>query len=88
MEHELYLLDEVTDSLDHGTERIITQAIERLTRGKTRITIAHRLHTIENADYVLMIDKCGQVADFGKTRDILLDKLTYSNYIADLKLVS
>lgn len=72
-EHDLYLLDEVTASLDHHTEKRITQALDNFTKGKTRVTIAHRLHTIENADYVLVLNKQGQVEQFGKVRDVLKD---------------
>lgn len=70
-EHDLYLLDEVTASLDHHTEKRISQALDNFTTGKTRVTIAHRLHTIENADYVLVLNKQGQVERFGEASDVL-----------------
>lgn len=50
------ILDEATASIDPENEHLIQQAISELTRGKTVITIAHRLATIEQADQILVID--------------------------------
>ena len=50
------ILDEATASIDPENEHLIQQALSELTRGKTVITIAHRLATIEQADQILVID--------------------------------
>lgn len=68
----IYLMDEVTASLDKTTEAIMTKAIDRLTAGKTRLTIAHRLNTITAADYVLVLDKSGRPSHFGKPNEVLV----------------
>lgn len=52
----IVLLDEATVSIDPENEHLIQQALSELTNGKTVITIAHRLATIENADQILVID--------------------------------
>ncbi len=52
----IIILDEATASIDPENEHLIQQALSELTRGKTVITIAHRLATIEQADQILVID--------------------------------
>jgi ATP-binding cassette subfamily B protein len=50
------LLDEATSAVDPGTETRIARALESLARGRTSITIAHRLSTAERADWVLVME--------------------------------
>ena len=52
----IILLDEATASIDPKNEHLIQQAISELIQGKTIVTIAHRLATIENADQILVVD--------------------------------
>jgi ATP-binding cassette subfamily B protein len=52
----IVLLDEATSALDSETERLIQQAIDRLTQGRTTIVIAHRLSTVMHADMIHVID--------------------------------
>lgn len=54
---DIYLFDEITASLDRENETIINQAIETLTKGKTRLTIAHRLNTVRQADAYLIFEQ-------------------------------
>lgn len=53
---ELLVLDEATSSVDPGTEARLAHALDVLTRGRTSVTIAHRLSTAERADEVLVFD--------------------------------
>ena len=55
----LLILDEATSAVDPETEAALTQALERLSQGRTTLTIAHRLSTAERADYVLVFDRGG-----------------------------
>lgn len=61
---DLLVLDEATSALDPATEARVQRALEGLTRGRTTITIAHRLTTAEAADEILVFDE-GRVAQRG-----------------------
>jgi ABC-type multidrug transport system fused ATPase/permease subunit len=66
----ILLLDEPTASLDHHTETLIQQSLERLMVGRTVLVIAHRLSTIIRADQILVLDN-GQIVEAG-THETLL----------------
>lgn len=59
----LVILDEPTASLDLASEAAVNAAIEALARGRTLVTVAHRLHTIRNADRIVMLDAGRVVAE-------------------------
>lgn len=81
-------MDEVTASLDSVTEYHISKAIDRLTAGKTRLTIAHRLHTVRNADAILVLDKNGQVVDYGSHQQLLNRNSLYHDFLRELPTAS
>ena len=66
----ILVLDEATSALDHETERAVQRAFEELSRGRTTVTIAHRLSTVRDADQIVLVDH-GRVLESG-THDALV----------------
>jgi len=64
------ILDEATSALDTRTEHAVQQAIDALSKGRTTLTIAHRLSTVRDADQIVVLDE-GRAAERG-THDELL----------------
>ncbi|SFL18286.1 ABC transporter ATP-binding protein [Geodermatophilus ruber] len=67
---DLLVLDEATSAVDPATERRLTHALDRLTDGRTTLTIAHRLSTAERADEVLVVD-AGRVVQRGTHAELV-----------------
>ena len=76
----LIILDEATASIDPENEHLIQQAISELTRGKTIITIAHRLATIQNADQILVVND-GLIAEKGTHAELICHDGIYKRFI-------
>ncbi len=67
---DLLVLDEATSAVDPATEQRLTRALDRLTDGRTTLTIAHRLSTAERADEVLVVD-AGRVVQRGTHAELV-----------------
>ena len=77
----IIILDEATASIDPENEHLIQHAISELTVGKTIITIAHRLATIENADKILVVDE-GKIVQQGTHNQLIKEEGIYKRFIA------
>jgi len=66
----LLILDEATSAVDPATERRISEALRRVSAGRTTITIAHRLSTAEGADTIFVFD-AGRVVERGTHADLV-----------------
>ena len=64
------ILDEATSSVDTRTEKLVTNAMDKLTKGKTSFIIAHRLSTIRNADLILVMNE-GNIIEQGSHDDLI-----------------
>ncbi len=68
----ILILDEATSSLDSESESLVQDALERLMRGRTSFVIAHRLSTVLNADWILVMNK-GRIIEQGTHAALLLN---------------
>jgi len=64
------ILDEATSSIDTRTEKLIQKGMDSLMKGRTTFVIAHRLSTVQNADYICVLDK-GRIIERGKHQELL-----------------
>ena len=75
----IIILNEATASVDPENEHLIQQTISELTRGKTIITIAHRLAAIEQADQILVVEN-GKIAEHGTHQELIRQNGVYKRF--------
>ncbi|MDP8962105.1 MAG: ABC transporter ATP-binding protein/permease, partial [Actinomycetota bacterium] len=73
---DLLVLDEATSSVDPAMESRLRRALAGLARGRTTVTIAHRLYTAEAADEILVFD-AGRVAQCGSHDELVAEPGVY-----------
>ncbi len=76
---DILILDEATSSVDLETEKLIQDAIDRVTRGRTTFMIAHRLATIVDANEILFIED-GQVKERGTHAELISTDSKYREF--------
>nr|XP_018678767.1 PREDICTED: putative multidrug resistance protein [Musa acuminata subsp. malaccensis] len=69
----ILLLDEATSALDSESERVVQEALDLASLGRTTIVVAHRLSTIRNADVIAVV-QAGRVAELGSHDDLIRDE--------------
>ena len=74
----ILILDEATSALDNESERAVQLSLEGLSKGRTTLTIAHRLTTVKNADKILVITPDG-IAESGTHEELLNKNGIYAN---------
>jgi ATP-binding cassette subfamily B protein len=72
----ILILDEATSSLDTESERRFQQNLARISRDRTTFIIAHRLSTVRNADFILVLDK-GVIAERGTHDELMAEQKLY-----------
>lgn len=73
---KILILDEATASMDTETERRVQEALEQLSKGRTTLTIAHRLSTLKDVDRLIVIEN-GKIAEEGTHTELLRHKGIY-----------
>ncbi|GIN72288.1 ABC transporter [Bacillus sp. J14TS2] len=76
----ILILDEATASLDIDTETAIQEALQRITKNRTTIAIAHRLSTLKNADRLFVLNK-GEIAEIGTHQELMQKQGIYYGLI-------
>ncbi len=76
----ILVLDEPSSSLDPGSEADLDDSLRQLGAGRTVITIAHRLNTIERADQIIVLDR-GRIVERGTHSELLASGGSYQRLL-------
>jgi ATP-binding cassette subfamily B protein len=87
MDPRILILDDATASVDSRTERLIQEAMQRLCQGRTTFVIAHRLSTVQHADWILLL-QAGRLLDQGTHQDLQQRSEFYRRLFHAARLVS
>ena len=77
---QILLLDEATSALDTESEKVVQQALDQASAGRTTIVVAHRLSTIRSAHLIVAIDS-GRVKEVGTHDELMENKDLYYNLV-------
>lgn len=76
----IVILDEATSSVDPENEHLLMAALAELTRGKTLVSIAHRLNTVRDADQIIVVDG-GRIVQRGTHEELMREQGIYRRFI-------
>ncbi|XVF60423.1 hypothetical protein PTKIN_Ptkin08bG0044700 [Pterospermum kingtungense] len=82
---KILLLDEATSALDSESERIVQEALDKASNGRTTIIIAHRLSTIRQADLIAVVQH-GQVTETGTHDELMVNEKGFYSMLVHLQL--
>ncbi|XP_055301725.1 multidrug resistance protein homolog 65-like isoform X2 [Sitodiplosis mosellana] len=77
---KILLLDEATSALDYQSEKLVQETLDKVSQGRTTITVSHRLSAIRNADRIVFLDK-GVVVEDGTHSQLMVQKGRYYEMI-------
>jgi ATP-binding cassette subfamily B protein len=77
----ILILDEPTSALDAESEALVSEALERVARGRTTLIIAHRLSTVVDADRIVVLER-GRIVEEGRHGDLVAAGGTYAGLVA------
>ncbi|HEY2496530.1 MAG TPA: ABC transporter ATP-binding protein [Candidatus Angelobacter sp.] len=75
----IFVFDEATSAVDNETEAAIQRSLERISRGRTMILIAHRLSTVRRADHISVLDTQGHIVEEGTHEQLVRQKGLYAS---------
>lgn len=82
---DILIVDEATSAVDPSTEKLVHDALEKVSPGSTRIFVAHRLSTVQDSDLIVVMDQ-GRIVAQGKHEELLESCELYANLVKDLLL--
>ncbi len=83
----ILLLDEATSALDAENERLVQEALDAASSGRTTLVVAHRLATVQKADRILVLDQ-GQIVEDGNHPQLLAKGGLYATLVQTQALQS
>ncbi|KAL1914580.1 uncharacterized protein VTP21DRAFT_8111 [Calcarisporiella thermophila] len=81
----ILLLDEATSALDTRSEKLVQEALKSASKNRTTIIIAHRLSTVREADWIVVVEK-GKVVEQGTHAQLMANEGTYMSYVQKQQL--
>ncbi|KAK9012540.1 hypothetical protein V6N11_040585 [Hibiscus sabdariffa] len=82
---KILLLDEATSALDSESERIVQDALDKASIGRTTVIVAHRLSTIRHADLIAVVQD-GQVIEIGSHNELMINEKGFYHILVQLQL--
>lgn len=81
----IVILDEATSALDTNSEKLVQGALEKMTKNRTSIVVAHRLSTVQKADKIIVLEK-GKVLEQGTHKELIAHKKYYYKLVQMQKI--
>ncbi|KAG6526620.1 putative ABC transporter B family member 8 [Zingiber officinale] len=82
----ILLLDEATSALDSESEKLVQNALDQASMGRTTLVVAHKLSTIKNADQIAVVD-CGRIVEIGTHDELIAEKNSHYSRLVKLQRI-